>query len=314
MAFTSLLLYLLVYAAILLVSSHWVAHAALAASHQDKRTLLSNLNPVQVRPQGGLRPGMVVIQLFCSSKELGHPQLEDCAVAQEQIQDDIDRLTGSNRRISALYAHEFLGVGVQDASTQYPTVDTPKIYSFGSCVINVMMLERARPEETGYANRDLSSYGHIYKAAGRIIENCVLDRGGAGFEIIGENKQMVVYIYGFGSLFDTWERLTEEISDVRSESVTTESIDLGEDSALLEKPNAFTSIEVATYPRYPQESRRGGHRSRCTSAYCGKNVDCCDGFECSFNLFSQDSTTGNLLGVASQKVLNYGFCSTMKEL
>lgn len=137
MAFTFLLLYRLIYAGILLVSSHSIEHAALTASHQDKRTLLSDIRPVEVRPQGGLRPGMVIIQIFCSMTDLGHPRPEDCIIAQGKIQDDIDRVTGSSRGMSALYAHEFLGVGVQDASTRYPTVDTPKIYSFGAQDVNM---------------------------------------------------------------------------------------------------------------------------------------------------------------------------------
>ncbi len=109
----------------------------------------------------------------------------------------------SARRFQFLAAHATVPGRPQD------TVRTPRRYTIASCTIAIVMLTDFPSSQPfpgkppgPYPSRAATSYEKVWQAAVRIIRGCVMLEGFAGWEVVGKDEGIGVFVWSKGSETD----------------------------------------------------------------------------------------------------------------
>lgn len=128
--------------------------------------------------------------------------VHDCA-------DAVDRLYLTDYGRFSTRNFEFLAADTTPASRHLTTQFTPRRYTIGSCTVAVVMLADfpvSQPfpgQPPGpHPARDISNYEKVWEAAGRISAACVTAEQFGGWEAVGRDGGIGVFIWSRGSEID----------------------------------------------------------------------------------------------------------------
>lgn len=181
---------------LLLIFLFQVASSTPAFAHTPPLTLFRNSSDYQPNP----------FRTHCigySSWVLPEPgSLDDCGEAVDHLYlTDYGRFLGRN--------FQFLATNAAPSPRLSTTASTPRRYTIGRCTVAVVMLTDFPSSQPlpgkplgPYPPRDIASFRNVWGAALRILRACVEGQKFAGWEVIGRDEGIGVFIWSRGSEID----------------------------------------------------------------------------------------------------------------